>query len=334
MNSEKIFSKLNEILSVKDFENVAYGMIQVENFLIDEVAGKAPAHFKDEIERVVKAGGKRLRPLLVLITGHLGDYQAEKHVRGAACVEMIHTASLIHDDVIDRADRRRGEYATRSLLGDSFAVAVGDYLFSNTFSIAAELDSIKVLEILAFAAEELSLGEFDGHLFRRTGETTLEDYLRLISRKTASLFRSCCEIGAVLSGAGPVEIEAVSQYGFFLGMAFQMLDDVLDVVGKSEVLGKPSGSDLKEGFLTLPYLIAIEDGFLVDEIKAGARGNLSESELEKILNMIKSRGYAEEARRTALDFLKKAVEALDRVNNHFVVESLKDIGNYVVQRYY
>lgn len=334
MNSEKIFSKLNEILSVKDFENVAYGMIQVEKFLIDEVAGKAPPHFRAELERVIKSGGKRLRPLLVLITGHLGEYQAEKHVKGAACVEMMHTASLIHDDIIDRSDRRRGEFTTRSLLGDSFAAAIGDYLFSNTFSVAAELNSIKVLEILAFAAEELSLGEFDGQLFRKTGETTFEDYLKLISRKTASLFKSCCEIGAVLSGADHIEIEAVSQYGFFLGMAFQMLDDVLDVIGKSDVIGKPSGSDLKEGFLTLPYLLAIEDGFMVEEIKEGARGNLNETELQNIINLIKSKGYADEARKTALDFLKKAVEALSQINNHFVVESLKDIGKYVVQRYY
>jgi heptaprenyl diphosphate synthase len=335
MNERDLKQRLQKILKTSpDIELLARGLIEVEAFLLDEFAAKAPSSFSDELKRVIKAGGKRIRPLLVLVTGQLGEFREGEIIKAAACVEAIHTASLIHDDIIDNASFRRGVETTGSLYGNDFAIRAGDFLFARSFEILVQLGSREVLDSLATAAEELSLGELDGNRLRFQEEVKLEDYLLWISRKTASLFRAACEIGAIISGVDERQRESVTAFGFFLGMAFQLFDDILDVTGKTEELGKPAASDLKEGYLTLPYLLALNDSFLAAKIRKILRREASEKEVEELVKELAASPIIDEARRTAAEFINKAIETLDLVENEKVAETLKGIANYVIQRYY
>lgn len=317
-------------------EEIAAGLVAVERFLIDEIAGKAPDVFREDIIRLFQAGGKRLRPLLVLVCGILGDYNQEELVRAAACVETIHSASLVHDDIIDAAATRRGKPTIQARKGERFAGSVGDYLFARAFEVAVEGDNPQIIDILAQASLELSLGELDGQSYRYTGSITLEEYITLASRKTASLFQAACELGAIVSGAERADVEAARNYGYFIGLAFQLYDDILDVSGSEEVLGKPAGSDLAEGFMTLPYILsAQEDPELSHRIREflQARGKNSES-VAVLLREITERVFVEKAREFTRAIVFEAEAWLAKMSKVSVREALRGIGNYVVERYY
>lgn len=334
--SEKTFEqKLKKILKASPLAGLlAHGLLKVESFLLEEFAFKAPLPFREEIKRVIQAGGKRIRPLLVLVAGLLNEFKEEELITAAACVEAIHTASLIHDDIIDNAPFRRGVQTTGSLYGRNYAVRAGDYLFARSFEILSGLKSREVLSSLAVAAEELSLGELDGNHLRFSDDVRIEDYLVWISRKTASLFRAACEMGAIIAEAESSQRKAVSGFGFFLGMAFQLFDDILDVTGTKETLGKPAASDLKEGYLTLPYLLALNDGRFAGQVKKILSQKASQEEAEALARELSGSEVVEEARRTALEFVNKALQMLNQIEKREVAETLSGIAHYVIQRYY
>lgn len=328
------YEKVKKILGAQGFEEIAKGLLQVEEFLIKEFAHKAPSSFQSELIRVIRAGGKRIRPLLVLICGKLGEFNIKQLIVAASCVEAVHTASLIHDDIIDNADFRRGAETTYKRLGKDFAIKIGDYLFARSFEVLTEIGNMQSVESLANAAQDLSLGELDGSLLRWSTNIKKDEYLNWISRKTASLFRSSCEVGALVSGAPVNDVKKVSDFGFLLGIAFQLFDDVLDLTGSTEVLGKPAGSDLKEGFLTLPYLMAFEDDYFKDRIVRVVRREAKEEEIDILIKEIASSRYTEEAKNIAADFVNKAANAIENIENEAVKEFLLSVGNYVIQRYY
>ncbi len=333
MREQALYHKLKKIIA-GDVHQIARDLVAVEALLVEGLKKYMPSELATEASRVFRSGGKRLRPLLVLITARIGSFKREDLIKAAAAVEIIHTASLIHDDIIDRSDLRRGEATTRNLKGELFAKVLGDYLFALSFSLASEIGSMKLIEILADASEELSLGELDGQLFRRNPEMTIDDYLRLISRKTASLFKASCEVGAVISEAEEKEVEALAEFGYLIGMGFQIFDDILDVTGSREVVGKPVASDLKEGILTLPYLLALDDHKLSQKIKMGIKGELSDEEILQLAKEIIDAGYVDEARNIGIDFLNQASESLQIINNNQVADSLLSIARYVASRYY
>jgi octaprenyl-diphosphate synthase len=218
-------------------------------------------------EHLIAAGGKRLRPLLTVAAARLAEADSVHHHRLAAAVEFIHTATLLHDDVVDGSQMRRGKVAAHLIWGSASSVLVGDYLFARAFELMVETGSLRALQILAHAAGVIAEGEVlqltRAHDLRLSQET----YLEIITAKTAELFASAAEAGAVAAGASEARIEALRAFGMNLGLAFQLVDDALDYGGQSEVLGKNAGDDFREGKATLPLLLAVarsagrEDGF-------------------------------------------------------------------------
>jgi octaprenyl-diphosphate synthase len=209
---------------------------------------------------IVAAGGKRLRPLLTLAAAKLAGYRGDRHIGLAACVEFIHTATLLHDDVVDESDLRRGLATANALWGNKASVLVGDFLFSRAFQIMVADGSLRVLEILSGASAIIAEGEVLQLQTSNDTATSEQAYLDVIRSKTAALFAAACRIGAVIGGRPKVEEEALESFGLNLGIAFQLIDDVLDYSARQAELGKTIGDDFREGKITLPVILAFRRG--------------------------------------------------------------------------
>ncbi|MBI2841007.1 MAG: polyprenyl synthetase family protein [Acidobacteria bacterium] len=211
---------------------------------------------------VIESGGKRIRPALLLLTTRLFNYSGHLATVFASIVELIHTATLIHDDIVDEADTRRGQQSMNRRWGNEITVLLGDYLYIKSMARALDQNNLRLLNILSRATLRMVEGEIAQLTRNGRLDVTADEHLDLVSRKTAGLFSACCEIGAVVAGAREEEIEALRDYGMDLGMAFQIIDDVLDFTSTQSTLGKPVVNDLKEGRLTLPliYLLRKDDG--------------------------------------------------------------------------
>lgn len=213
---------------------------------------------------IIVAGGKRLRPLLTLGAAKLCQYTGDRHISLATCVEFIHTATLLHDDVVDESHLRRGKETANALFGNQASVLVGDFLFSRSFEIMIEDGSLDVLRILSHASSIIAEGEVLQLMTTNDTQTSEDTYLEVIKAKTAQLFAAACRIGAVVSDRPRIEEEALESYGMNLGIAFQLIDDVLDYSAKQATLGKSIGDDFKEGKISLPVILAFRRG---DEIE-------------------------------------------------------------------
>ncbi len=209
---------------------------------------------------IIAAGGKRLRPMLTLAAAQLCGYRGRRHVGLAACVEFIHTATLLHDDVVDDSDLRRGNATANTVWGNKPSVLVGDFLFSRSFQIMVSDGSLKVLDILASAAARIAEGEVLQLITSNDTETSEAAYLDVVTSKTATLFAAACRLGAVVSERPNAEEEALETYGLNLGIAFQLIDDVLDYSDGQALLGKSVGDDFRDGKITLPVVLAYRRG--------------------------------------------------------------------------
>ena len=209
---------------------------------------------------IVVAGGKRLRPLLTLVSSRLCGYSGQRHIALATCVEFIHTATLLHDDVVDKSDLRRGLASANSVWGNKASVLVGDFLFSRSFQLMVEDGSLAVLSILSEASAVIAEGEVMQLITANDTQTGETAYLDVIKAKTAQLFAAACRIGAVVAERPKVEEDALETFGMNLGIAFQVIDDVLDYSAKQATLGKTVGDDFKEGKITLPVVLAFRRG--------------------------------------------------------------------------
>jgi len=209
---------------------------------------------------VISAGGKRLRPMLTLASAKLCGYQGERHVTLATCIEFIHTATLLHDDVVDESKLRRGLETANSVWGNQASVLVGDFLFSRSFELMVEDGSVKIMGILASASARLAEGEVMQLLTSNDTQTGESAYLDVIKAKTAQLFAAACRLGAVVADRPSVEEEGLEAFGMNLGVAFQLIDDVLDYSAKQATLGKAVGDDFREGKITLPVILAFRRG--------------------------------------------------------------------------
>jgi octaprenyl-diphosphate synthase len=209
---------------------------------------------------IIAAGGKRLRPMLTLASAGLCGYQGDRHISLAACVEFIHTATLLHDDVVDDSELRRGLASANALWGNKASVLVGDFLFSRAFQLMVADGSLKVLEILSHASAVIAEGEVLQLATTNDTETSEQAYLDVIRCKTAALFAAACRIGAVVANRPKVEEEALEGFGLNLGIAFQLIDDVLDFSARQAELGKTIGDDFREGKITLPVILAFRRG--------------------------------------------------------------------------
>lgn len=209
---------------------------------------------------IVAAGGKRLRPMLTLAAADLCGYDGDRQVSLAACVEFIHTATLLHDDVVDESDLRRGNATANAVFGNQASVLVGDFLFSRAFQLMVADGSLEVLAILSKASAVIAEGEVLQLITTNDTETTEDAYLDVISAKTAALFSAACRVGAIVAEAPKAEVEALDSYGRNLGIAFQLIDDALDYSARQATLGKTVGDDFREGKITLPIVLAFRRG--------------------------------------------------------------------------
>lgn len=281
------------------------------------------------------AGGKRLRPLLALMAAQLcGDSNVET-VRYAVIFEYLHTASLLHDDVIDGADLRRGRPVANKVWDAPTAVLTGDYLMSRALWLATRTGIPQVVEIIAAITGEMAQGEL--YQLVNKGDVNLDEetYFSVIRSKTAVLFAAACKVGALVAGAAPVLVEALGGYGLSLGMAFQIADDMLDYTQKSDVLGKRVGADLREGKLTLPVIHALrqvdpETRRWMDALIA--RRSFSQGEFERLLAIMRERGSLDYARDCALTHVARAQQALSVFEPSARRELLCEVADYALVR--
>ena len=284
---------------------------------------------------LIEAGGKRLRPLLVLLCAKACGYQGNEHVKLAAVIEFLHTAMLLHDDVVDESDLRRGRETVNAAWGNAPSVLVGDFLHSRAFEMMVDIGNIRVMEILSKATNVIAEGEVQQLSFIRNPATTEVEYMEIISRKTAMLFQAAAQAGAVLAGADEKTEHALRDYGLHLGLAFQMVDDQLDYLGTPEELGKNIGDDLAEGKVTLPLIVAMRNGqpeqkaFIEDAIRNGGVENLPEMiQLVKATDALK---YTSEQANTERC---QAIECLNNVAESDFTGSMRTLVNFVVDRHH
>lgn len=284
---------------------------------------------------IINSGGKRLRPVVVLLSARAFDYRGSEHINIAAIIEFIHTATLLHDDVVDASDLRRGQKTANNIWGSEASVLVGDFLYSRAFEMMVDVNSMRVMEILARTTNTIAEGEVMQLLNCHDPDTTEERYLEVIRNKTAKLFEAATQLGAVLCHRPAAEEEAMATYGMHLGTAFQLTDDVLDYSASSEDLGKNIGDDLAEGKPTLPLIYAMRSGtppqakVIRNAIEDGGRGNLTE-----VIDAIESSGAIKYTAQLARREADKAVQAVKRIPVSPYQEALLKLAKFAVDRTY
>ncbi len=284
---------------------------------------------------LVAAGGKRLRPLLTLASARMCGYAGHRHVALAACVEFIHTATLLHDDVVDESTLRRGLASANALFGNKASVLVGDFLFARAFQLMTEDGALRVLEILSGASATIAEGEVLQLVTQNDTATTEAQYLRVIAGKTAALFAAATEVGAVVASRPEREAAALATYGRDLGMAFQLVDDALDYSARQAELGKTVGDDFREGKITLPVLLAIARGG--EEERGYWKRVLEErdqrdGDLEHALLLMRRHGTLAATVARARDFGRTALDALAAFPDNAERRALAGIVEFCVAR--
>jgi geranylgeranyl pyrophosphate synthase len=285
------------------------------------------------LDYLLGGGGKRLRPALVLLSSRFYPADAEKVTSLAAAVETLHTATLIHDDLIDHAFLRRGNPTLNALWNSAATVLTGDYLFARAAAFAAETESVRVVSIFAQTLMTICGGELKQIFSGDERQTTRDYYYQRIYSKTASLFAASSETGAILSGAPEPEVQALRDYGYDLGMAFQIVDDILDFAGNEGDLGKPIGSDLRQGIVTLPTICFLEahpeDKTVSRVLSAQGRGD---DEVRAAVEAIKESGAIESSTAEAKGFTAKSRDALSILPHNEYRQAMLDLADFVVER--
>ena len=284
-------------------------------------------------EHIIGGGGKRLRPMLVLLAAQAAGYRGRHHVLLAAVVEFIHTATLLHDDVVDESDLRRGRKTANALWGNAASVLVGDFLYSRSFQMMVEADDMRVMRILADTTNRIAEGEVLQLLNVHNPDVDEAAYLRVIERKTAVLFSAATRLGGLLGGLPQAQEEALARYGMHLGFAFQIADDVLDYVSDAGTIGKNIGDDLAEGKATLPLIYAIERAETAQaaSLKRAIRTGGLDS-LANIVAAIRDTGALERARARAGHYADLAKDALSELPSSEARDALAVLADYALQR--
>jgi octaprenyl-diphosphate synthase len=284
---------------------------------------------------LVEAGGKRLRPLLVLLASRALGYSGREHLKLAAIIEFIHTATLLHDDVVDVSNLRRGRLTANAKWGNAPSVLVGDFLYSRAFQLLVSLGNMEIMRILADTTNTISEGEVQQLVNARNPDIGESAYFEVIYKKTAILFASATEAAAVLSGANSAQREAFRQYGYHIGMAFQLVDDLLDYSGDSDSLGKNIGDDLAEGKPTLPLIIAMQRAPQADAaIVAAALRNGSVEQLTAIVRIVNDNGGLAYTRECAREHSGKAIAYLSATGESPYLKAMRDLAEFALERRY
>lgn len=309
----------------KDFEAVnalIIDKIQSQVGLIDDLA-----------HHIVQSGGKRLRPLLVLLASNACGYQGSDHIPLAAMIEFFHTATLLHDDVVDESTLRRGRETANEIWGSKASILVGDYLFTQSVQLMVNVNNSQILRLLANTSHEISCGEVKQLVNRHNSELSIDEYLDVIRAKTALLFAASAAIGAHLSEAGEAIENGLYNYGLHLGNAFQLVDDALDYCSDAKTIGKNIGDDLADGKVTLPLIHALKNGtpsqqqLIKDSIKEGNLQNLTAilAAIEETKAIEFTRSYAEQE-------VDRAIAALQGLPNSVYKTALEELALFAIQR--
>jgi len=313
---------------------VAGDMLLVNQTILSRT-GSEVAMIPEVANHLISSGGKRLRPILTLAAAGLCGYRGEGHVKLAAAVEFMHTATLLHDDVVDESDLRRGKAAARVLWGNEASVLVGDFLLGQAFKMMVEVGSLPCLDVLSTAAAVIAEGEVMQLSAAKDTATTEDAYLAVIRAKTAALFSAACEVGPTLAKRGKAEVAACRGYGANLGVAFQLIDDALDYGGSAAKLGKNVGDDFREGKITLPVVLSFRRGSTEDREfwrRTLEGGEIVDGDLEIALAMMKKHRALEDTIERARHYAAMARDALELFASSPWKRALLDAVEFAVQR--
>lgn len=309
------------------YDPVKSDMAAVEE-KIAGVARQAPAEIAEQLRHALEGGGKRVRPALTLLAGKFKRYNAGLMTSMAAGVEVLHTATLVHDDTIDNAAVRRGKMSIKQRWGNSNAVLIGDYLFASSAGLVAETRNIRVIKLFARTLMTICSGELQESI--NAFGWCRDRYFQTISDKTACLFAASTESGAVLAGLPEESIQALGEYGQNIGMSFQIVDDILDFVGQKEALGKPVTSDLAQGVFTLPVILLLERpaSARVKEVLSGDR----QEGIRLLTEMVRTSSVIDECYEIAQQFSSRASAAIEKLPRNAAHECLTSLAAYVTER--
>src|SRR5665647_252857 len=314
MTSFDLFTPINRELTI------------VEERLIHSIDTELP-ELDQAATHLVKAGGKRLRPAFALLVAKLYADSIEPVIPMAVALELVHMATLVHDDVVDNSRLRRGQPTVKNVWGNRISIYAGNYVFAKSLCLVAEYQRSDLLKVLADASMRICEGEIRQMLSCYNIHQGIKDYMRRIERKTALLISVSCQLGAMLSQAPEAEIKALKKYGYYLGMAFQITDDILDFVADEEILGKPVGSDIRQGVITLPAIYALKYGNQREQLsKLLSSPELCIKEAEQIIGLITESDGMDYAYHVSRRFAAKARQQLDLLPNVPVKKSLYDIA--------
>lgn len=331
-------------MNSQDLEQLTAVPMQAVNQRIEQALQSDVSLISQMGAYIIGAGGKRLRPRLVLISALAHGYEGDQHANVAAIIEFIHTATLLHDDVVDSSVMRRGRDTANAVWGNEAAVLVGDFLYSRSFEMMVEVGQMRVMEILSAATNTIAAGEVMQLLNVGEADVTEQRYMQVIKAKTAKLFEASTQLGAVLACAGLEQQEAMATYGTHLGIAFQLIDDVLDYTADSEELGKNAGDDLAEGKPTLPLIYAMRDGgpatqkaitaALASATEIIVDGATTEPafDLQEIIAMVKDSGAIEHTYELAQLQVQAAIKAVEPLHDSQYKSALIAIAESSIQR--
>lgn len=323
-NKEKIMSL---------FADVQSDMATIDEAITKELSASNEL-LTDVSVHLLKGGGKRLRPALVLLTGKLGDYDREKLVAVAAAVEIIHMATLVHDDVVDRSLVRRGVPTVNARWGERVSVLTGDFLFARSFSLLAQQGDNDIVKVMANVVSEMSIGEFEQMTATYDWKQEEQKYFERINKKTAFFIAESCWVGGYVAGLRGSELEAIRKYGYGVGMSFQIIDDILDFTASEEELGKPVGSDLRSGILTLPVIYALQVSPQAKELQEIINSRKIDNKevwrVKEILTACNALEYSYDKATEYIDMAKKNLGSIEKSER--IKDSLDDIATFVIAR--
>ena len=310
---------------------IAHDLERVEALLMERIASRSPL-IAAAGAHTIRAGGKRLRAALVLLVGQLRTYSFERSLHPAASAELIHAASLVHDDLVDQADQRRGESTVHSSWNNDVALLLGDYLFALAAGEMALSPDPRIITFYAQAVQTIVEGELNPVTAVAPFDLAVSQYIYKIGCKTAALFEAACKAGMAAAGGSDADIEAMGRFGYDLGVAFQIVDDVLDFVGDERTLGKPAGNDLRQGTITLPLIhAATNSGSQL--LHHAASGDMpDDAVVARVVAEVIDRGGVDLARADAISYAERAITHLERFAHAPATRSLRDLTRFVIER--
>lgn len=302
----------------------------IEEALEETVQAESPLLHQASLH-LLKAGGKRIRPVFVLLAGKFGNYDISRIKNVAVSLELIHMASLVHDDVIDDAELRRGKPTIKAKWDNRIAMYTGDYIFARALELMTKIEKPFAHQILANTLVELCIGEIEQIKDKYNFDQNVRNYFRRIKRKTAILIAVSCQLGAIAADVSDDVHKKLYRFGYYVGMSYQIIDDVLDFTGTEKQLGKPAGDDLHQGNITLPVLFAMKNEEIREKIKK-VHAATEREEIEHIISLIKDSGAIEKSLKVSDNYLNKALEILNELPHNRAKKTLRDIANMIGKR--